>query len=296
MLIHTENLTKIYGNILALNKVSIDVEAGEIFGIFGPNGAGKTTCIRVLTGLTGPNYGNVTVCGINVLLYPNKLRKYVSILLDVPFLYENMTFEKYLKFYAKMAGISSNSISKKISEVVSIVEMQNNLYKKIRFMSSGQTQRVEIARVLLSNAQILFLDEPFSMIDIELRRKLRNYFKDWLAEGRCIFFTSHNIIESEYIVDRFAFISKGVITAIGSANDLKRKVLIPIYLIEVSDPKNAYGLLQAQKWITSVELKGDELKVGLLDRINAANIPKILVKAGIDLYEMKSVGTMEDVF
>lgn len=296
MIIQTEGLTKYYGKVQALDQVSLTVNAGEIFGIFGPNGAGKTTAIRVLTGLTRPTAGRVYVCGIDVLRNPIKVREEVSIMVEVPYLYESMTPIRYLKFYGGMAQISKYELLARIDDVVSIVDLGDSMSKKILEMSSGQRQRLELARVLLSDAKVLFLDEPFSMIDIELRKRLRKHFRDWLDEGRSIFFTSHNLIESEYIVDRFAFISNGRITAVGTARDLKRRYLMPLLHLEVSDPISACKVLKDIPGIYSLKLVERGVNIGLTDRANIAKIPKYLVARDIELYEMKGIGTMEDVF
>jgi ABC-type multidrug transport system ATPase subunit len=129
-----------------------------------------------------------------------------------------------------------------------------------------------------------------------MRRKLREYLKAWCGDGRCIFYTSHNIIESEHIVDRFSFISEGRIKAVGGARDLRQKLLIPKFLIDVSDRDRAYKLLKGQSWVSTLEISPSGLTVGLSDRSNAKYITELMVRNNIELYEMKSVGTMEDVF
>ena len=163
-------------------------------------------------------------------------------------------------------------------------------------MSSGQKQRLELARVLLSNAQVLILDEPFTMVDIDMRRKLREFLKAWCGGSRSIFYTSHNIIESEQIVDRFSFISGGRIKAVGGARDLRQKLLVPKFFLDVSDKDRAYKLLKNQSWVSSVDLTRNGVTVGIADRDNAKLIPQLMVKSNIDMFEMKGMGTMEDVF
>jgi ABC-type multidrug transport system ATPase subunit len=167
---------------------------------------------------------------------------------------------------------------------------------KILKLSSGMRQRLEIARVLLSDARILFLDEPFNMIDIELRKRIRNLLRKWLTKDRAIFFTSHNLIESEYIVDRFAFISKGRIVTAGAAKDLKRKFLMPSFTLEVSNLKKAVVVLKATRGVSSVNIINGSVNVTLMGREYVGLIPKALVNNDIELYEMKGAGTMEDVF
>jgi ABC-2 type transport system ATP-binding protein len=296
MLIEADGITKFYGSLKAMDNVSLEVKEGEIFAIFGPNGAGKTTSVRALTGLTSFDYGEAYVCDIDVKRNMNTVRKYVGILMELPFLYEYMNSLQYLRFFGKLSGVPHSRLEQRIQEVLMLVEMYEMINKKISTMSSGQRQRLELARVMMSDARILFLDEPFTMIDIAMRRKLRGYLKEWCGEGRCIFYTSHNIIESEYLVDRFSFISDGRIKAVGGARDLMRKMLVPKFFVDVSDRDRAYQILKSQNWVGSIEISGSGLLIGLSERRTARLIPPLLVKAKIDLYEMKGTGTMEDVF
>jgi ABC-2 type transport system ATP-binding protein len=296
MLIEADGITKFYGSLKAMDNVSLEVREGEIFGIFGPNGAGKTTTVRALTGLTSFDYGEAYVCDIDVRRNMNTVRKYVGILMELPFLYEYMNSLQYLRFFGRMSSVPHSRQEQRINEVLMLVEMHDMINKKISTMSSGQRQRLELARVMMSDARVLFLDEPFTMIDITMRRKLRGYLKEWCGEGRCIFYTSHNIIESEYLVDRFSFIADGRIRAVGRARDLMKKMLIPKFYIDVSDRDRAYQILKSQNWVGDVELSGSGLLVGLAESKTARLIPPLLVKARIELYEMRSTGTIEDVF
>jgi ABC-2 type transport system ATP-binding protein len=296
MIIHTEGLNKYYGNLKALDAVSIDVKGGEIFGFFGPNGAGKTTMIRVLTGLTQSDGGSAYVAGIDVTSHPNMIRKYISILVEIPFLYENMTCREYLTFFGKMSQVPQSELKSNVGDLIELMELTQKQNVKILKLSSGMRQRLELARVLLSDARILFLDEPFNMIDIELRKRIRNLLRKWLGKDRAIFFTSHNLIESEYIVDRFAFIANGRIVTAGAAKDLKRKFLLPSFTVEVSHPQKAAAVLRATRGVSEVNIGDGCLNVTLMGREYVGMIPKAMVNNNIELYEMKAAGTMEDVF
>jgi ABC-2 type transport system ATP-binding protein len=296
MLIDVLGVAKHYGTLKAMDEVTFSVNEGEIFGIFGPNGAGKTTTVRALAGLTKFDNGEINVCGINVKRYPTLVRKYVSVLMEMPYLYGYMHARQYLRFFAKLSNVPKSMLELSIKQALALVEMWPERNKKIATMSSGQKQRLELGRVLLSNAQILILDEPFTMVDIDMRRKLRGFLKAWCGDRRCIFYTSHNIIESEKIVDRFSFIANGRIKSIGEARDLKQNLLVPKYYIEVSDMNKAFNLLKSQNWVSSVDVSKNGITVGIDQRGNAKLIPRVLLGSDVDLFEMKSVGTMEDVF
>ncbi|MEW5761068.1 MAG: ABC transporter ATP-binding protein [Candidatus Thermoplasmatota archaeon] len=294
MLLNAVNVSKKYGEKKALDSVSLDVREGEIFGLFGPNGAGKTTFIRVCTGITQFYGGHLTVCGVDVRRRPKDVRNFVSILTEEPKLYGYMTPFEYLRFFSGLACIKEPE--KYVDEVLRIVEIENKKNEKIYTLSLGQRQRIEIARVFLSPSYLLFLDEPFGNIDIELRKKLRDYLKLWVGKDKAIFYTSHNLIESEYIVDRFALICNGRIILIGNAKELKEKYLQPTYFIETKEKEKAENCLSVYDWIEKVEKIDDGIKIFLRQKENAKFIPKILLNAKVDFYEMKALGTIEDVF
>jgi ABC-type multidrug transport system ATPase subunit len=160
----------------------------------------------------------------------------------------------------------------------------------------GQRQRVSLARVLMPDVPLIFLDEPFEGVDIIHRRKLREHFRDYVSEGNTVFFTSHNLIEAEYIVDRFAFIHQGKLIAVGTAEELKEKYLTPSFMLHVSDPQKARQILDDNLRLQSIKIVEGSVSVVLSRRSDSSQVAKLLVQEGVDLYEMKSVGTMEEVF
>jgi ABC-2 type transport system ATP-binding protein len=148
----------------------------------------------------------------------------------------------------------------------------------------------------MTDVPLAFLDEPFEGVDIIHRRKLREHFKKTVKGGNSIFFTSHNLIEAEHIVDKFAFINHGKLTAVGTAEELKNKYLAPAYLLRVSDPQKAKEMLDRGIRLMSIKIVEGDVALTLQRRQDAPQVAKILVQEGIDLYEMKSMGTMEEVF
>lgn len=295
-MIEANGLVKDFSAVRALDDVSLKVGRGEIFGFFGPNGAGKTTCIRVLCGLTPPTQGDATVLGIDVKKHPVQLRDNIAILSEETRFYEEMTPRRYLSMFCKLMLMPKSSRLSAINEAADLADLRGFIDQKISFLSQGQRQRVSLARVLLTEVPLTFLDEPFSGIDITHRRKLREFFKDSVKDGNSIFFTSHNLIEAEYIVDRFAFINHGKLTAVGTAEELKDKYLAPAYMLRVSDPQKAREMLDRSLRLTSISIVEGEVALTLQRRQDAPQVAKILVQEGIDLFEMRSMGTMEEVF
>lgn len=294
--IEAHNLSKSFGAVRAVQSASFEVRKGEVFGFFGPNGAGKSTSIRMLCGLTPPTSGEATVAGFDVRLEPTELRRHLSIVPEEFAFYEKMAPEAYLRFFSQMAGNSKEQADDKVARVAKVAEVTAFLGKRIADLSHGQRQRVTLARAFLSDVPILFLDEPFQGIDIVHRKALRAFIRAFAAKAKTVFYTSHNLIEAEHIVDRFAFIDKGAILTVGTARELRDRYLLPSYAIRCSDPAKAQKVLSEGLATTECQLKGEEVLVTLK---NAADVPRMAVvlgQAGIALMEMRQLGTMEDVF
>ncbi len=295
-MIEANGLVKDYKAVRALDDVGLRVGRGEIFGFFGPNGAGKTTCIRVLCGLTQPNGGEAKVLDIDVVRHPVWVRDNIAVLSEETRFYEEMTPRRYLNMFAKFNLMKRDERLKAINKVADLADLRSFIDQRIAFLSQGQRQRVSLARVLLSDAPLLFLDEPFEGVDIIHRRKLRQHFRNYVNQGNTIFFTSHNLIEAEHIVDRFAFIHHGKLIACGTASELKDKYLMPAYMLHVSDPQRARQVLDRELRLQGIKIVEGQVAVTLQRRADAPEVSKVLFREGIDLFEMKSMGTMEEVF
>lgn len=295
-LIEANGLCKDYGNVRALCDVSLKVNRGEIFGFFGPNGAGKTTCIKVLCGLTRSTSGEAKVMDIDVGKHPVWVRENIAIMSEDPRFYEEMTPRKYLKTFSKLVRVKNNDRPAAIQKAADLADLGGFMDRKIAMLSQGERQRVSLGRTLLTDCPLYFLDEPFEGIDIIHRRKLRGFFRDYVKKGNSIFFTSHNLIEAEFIVDKFAFIHHGNLIAVGTADELKEKYLAPSFMLHVSDPQKTKDMLERTLRFQTLKIIEGEVAITLMARRDAPQIPKVLIQEGIDLYEMRSSGTMEEVF
>ena len=294
--VEANGLVKDYKTVRALDSVSLNVGRGEIFGFFGPNGAGKTTCIKVLCGLTQASGGGANVLGIDVCKHPVWVRDNIAVLSEETRFYEEMTPRRYLNMFGKFMLIKRSDRLAKINAVADLADLRGFIDQKIASLSQGQRQRVSLARVLMADAPLIFLDEPFEGIDIIHRKKLREHFRDYVTRGNTIFFTSHNLIEAEHIVDRFAFIHQGKLIACGTAQELKDKFLAPSYILHVSDPQKAKEVLDRGLRTQSIKVVEGQVAITLQRKADAAAISKILVQEGVDLFEMRTTGTMEEVF
>ena len=295
-MIEANGLCKDYREVRALDDVSLRVGRGEIFGFFGPNGAGKTTCIKVLCGLTNATGGDASVLGIDVRRSPVHVRDNIAILSEESRFYEEMTPRRYLNMFGKFMLMKRSERQSALNRVADLADIRAFMDRRIAHLSMGQRQRVSLARVLMSDVPLIFLDEPFEGVDIIHRRKLREHLRDYVSKGNTVFFTSHNLIEAEYIVDRFAFIHHGRLIAVGTAEELKEKYLAPSYMLHVSDPQKARDVLEDNLRLQSIKIVEGNVSVVLSKRSDASQVALLLVHEGVDLYEMKSVGTMEEVF
>ena len=233
---------------------------------------------------------------IDVKKHPIQVRDNIAIMSEETRFYEEMTPRRYLNMFAKLMLLPKSDRLAALNRAADLADLRGFIDRKIAFLSQGQRQRVSLARVLMADAPLKFLDEPFEGIDIIHRRKLREYFKNYVKEGNTIFFTSHNLIEAEYIVDKFAFIHQGKLIAIGTADELKEKYLAPSFMLHVSDPQRAREVLDRELRLLQLKVVEGELLITLQKRADAPKIPKLLIQEGIDLFEMRTTGTMEEVF
>jgi ABC-2 type transport system ATP-binding protein len=295
-LIEAKGLVKDFKTVRALDDVSLTVGRGEIFGFFGPNGAGKTTCIRTLCGLTRPTEGDATVLGIDVVRHPVRVRDNIAILSEETRFYEEMTPRRYLNMFGKFMLMTKAERRRALEIASGLADLGAFIDRRIAQLSQGQRQRVSLARVLMADVPLIFLDEPFEGVDIMHRKRLREYLREYVSRGNTVFFTSHNLIEAEHIVDRFAFIHRGRLTAVGTADELKDKYLLPSFMLHVSDPHKAVDLLEGAVRYESLKMVEGNVLIVLRSRADAPKVAKTLEQGGVDLFEMRTTGTMEDVF
>jgi ABC-2 type transport system ATP-binding protein len=294
--IEVRDLTRRFGPTVAVDRVSLVVNKGEIFGFFGPNGAGKTTTIRLLCGLLAPTSGEAAVAGVDVRADPVGVRRNLAILPEEVSFYEKMTPAAYLAFFARMAGFPLTRTRERVEEVVRLAELEGFLDKRIAVLSHGQRQKVSVARVLLTDAPVMFLDEPFTGIDIVHRKALREHLRAYVSRGNTVFFTSHNLIEAEHVVDRFAFIDRGRLVTTGTARELRERYLTPSFALRVSDLALSHKVLSERLATHECAVRGEELFVTLVNKEDVPKVAALLGAAGVALMEMRQTGTMEEVF
>jgi ABC-2 type transport system ATP-binding protein len=211
------------GKNYAINGISFQVKEGEIFGFLGPNGAGKTTTIRVLTTLIKPSSGDVKVLGMNVVTKALEIRNNIGVILQQPSYEWSLSVENNLSMYGTLWNIPKGKKKKMIDELTEEFDLSDIRKKKAEDLSIGQRRRLQIVRELMHESKLLFLDEPTIGLDPIAKKKLLDYFRRLADKGVTIFFTTHNLTEADYICDRVAIINQGMVHAIDSVENLKKK-------------------------------------------------------------------------
>jgi ABC-2 type transport system ATP-binding protein len=216
----------IKGNpITALDNVSFEVKKGEVFGLLGKNGAGKTTLIRILIGLLKQSEGEAYIFGDSVKTNIMDIRKRTSLLPQEASCYENLTAEENIKYYAGIQGqLSSEEINERASELIHLIGLDDRAKDTTKEFSGGMKRKVLVARSLVTNPDLLFLDEPTTGIDILGARVIRNLIKKLSKEmNKTIFLTTHDLTDLEELCDRVGIIHEGKIIAIGTPDELEEK-------------------------------------------------------------------------
>ncbi len=199
-MIKTQNLTKKFDTKLAVDELSLQVEEGEVFGFLGPNGAGKTTTVRMLTSLIGPSSGSATVNGFRVGTQDTEIRRSVGILTESPGMYDNLSAEFNLEVYANLYEVKDPK--GQVEKYLRMLGLWEQRLDEAGTFSKGMKQKLAIARALLHEPRILFLDEPTAALDVEASHLVREFIEELRKEGRTIFLCTHNLDEADRLCDR----------------------------------------------------------------------------------------------
>lgn len=219
--IQVRDLVKKYGRSVVLNKISLDVCKGEIFGLFGPNGAGKSTFLSILATLLKPDSGDIMLNGFSVVRHPDKAKDVIGFVPQDIALYPMLTGKDNLNFWAGIYGLKGQVKKKRVAEAISAAGLEDRIKDRVSKYSGGMKRRLNISVSLLHHPHILLMDEPTVGVDVQSRRYILDALIKLKKEGRTILFTSHYIDELETICDRIAVMDKGSILALGTPADLK---------------------------------------------------------------------------
>jgi ABC-2 type transport system ATP-binding protein len=260
-MIALENLTKYYGTHCAVNKVNLDIPAGQILGLLGPNGAGKSTTLRMITGYLRPTEGSVKVKGLDVNEHPYDVKKEIGYLPESAPLYPEMIAYDYLQYTSEIRRVANSA--DRIRAVNDLCGLSAVMHKPIGSLSKGYKQRVGLAQTLLADPPILILDEPTSGLDPNQIVDIRSIIKE-IGKQKTIVFSTHILSEAEATCDRVVIINGGIIVADGTTEMLKtmvrKNVSVRFTLKNGSndDVKNVFGALSG---VQSVEIQGKDDRI-----------------------------------
>lgn len=256
-------LTKRFGDITAVDNLSFRVKYGEIFGLLGPNGSGKTTTINMISGLSKPSSGEVKVLGYNMA---DNTRAVHSVLGTVPqetALYEELTAWTNMSVHADLYGVPRSERDRRMTDMLKLVELYDRRHSRVSTFSGGMKRRLALARALLHDPQLLYLDEPTLGVDVQSRRAIWDYILDLKREGKTVLLTTNYLEEANVLCDTIAIIDHGKLVALDTPADLKRRYGNTILEIETIVPPSDHLLekLLSLKGISNVIHNDRVLKV-----------------------------------
>jgi ABC-2 type transport system ATP-binding protein len=230
--VETKDLTKKYGQFVALDRLTLSVERGQILGFVGPNGAGKTTTIKILVGLARPTSGSARVAGVDCVRGARQLKRLVGYVPDTFGSYDNMRVTEYLDFFGAAFGIPRRERARRVGEVLALAGAGTYGDRYVETLSHGMKQRVALARTLLHDPAVLILDEPANGLDPPARIEMRQLLLDLAARGKTLLVTSHILPELARVCHRVAIITRGRLRAVGTLEEITRQ-LRPLRPMEV---------------------------------------------------------------
>ncbi len=250
-------LSKSFGKIKAVNKISLEVPGGEVFALLGPNGAGKTTTISMLCGLLEPTAGRALVAGYDVQREPLKVRQEIGVVFQQPSVDDLLSGRENLEMHALLYGMPREGRNERIDDMLELVGLTTRQGSRIKEYSGGMRKRLEIARGILHRPKILFLDEPTTGLDPQARRNLWDFIGTIHKEGRTIVLTTHYMEEAQLLCQRVAIMDKGKVIALDTPNNLVRGLPVPYEVKVMADGPMPQDNLAALDAVKGVEFDAD---------------------------------------
>lgn len=295
-MIKTQNLTKKFGDTLAVDRLTLQVDEGEVFGFLGPNGAGKTTTVRLLTSLIGPTNGTAFVNGFQIGKEDTQIRRSVGILTETPGMYDNLTAEYNLMIYANLYEVADPK--GQVEKYLRMLGLYDRRHDEAGTFSKGMKQKLAIARTLLHEPRILFLDEPTAGLDPEAAHLVREFIAELRKEGRTIFLCTHNLDEADRLCDRIA-VFKSRLLVQDTPTNLRSQVFGRKVVIHLRESNEALAVsLRDLPFVQDARLVDNKLVVTIDDpEAHNPDLIRTLVSAGADIQFVGELRhSLEDVY
>jgi len=297
--IRIENLKHLFGQVKAVDGLSLSVPAGMIFGFLGPNGAGKTTTINILLGLLEPTEGGAEILGFDIRTQADEIRSRTGALLEHTGLYEQMSAEENLEFYGRVWRMPAPERDARIKELLSLMGLWERRSDSAGKWSQGMKQKLALARALMHRPLLLFLDEPTAGLDVAAATAIRNDLANLARnEGVTIFMTTHNMAEVEKLCSQVAVIRQGKLIAVDSPDELRKKTGSPqIEVIGKGFTEDVLTLLEKHTEVSGTELDNNHLIIYLQADTDTAPLVNLMVSEGVQIEEVrKGKASLEQVF
>ncbi|MGD0081191.1 MAG: ATP-binding cassette domain-containing protein [Methanoregula sp.] len=296
--IHIDQLTKHFSSLVAVDKISFDIEHGEIFGLLGPNGAGKTTILSMLATMLKPTSGSATVNGMDIEREEDGVRKSIGIVFQNQSLDDELTAWENMDFHGRLYQIPSAQRNQRITELLRLVELTDRKDDFVKTFSGGMRRRLEIARGLLHHPVVLFLDEPTLGLDPQTRNHLWQYIATLAREkGITIILTTHYMEEADHLCNRIAIIDHGKVIALDTPKNLKDGIGGDVVTIRSPKPEAIVEALK-ESWVSHIEQKNGEVTISLQNaELHVSAIVTLLYEKRIPIDSLAiNKPTLEDVF
>jgi ABC-2 type transport system ATP-binding protein len=296
--IRAEGLSRSFGDVRAVDGLTVDVPAGIVFGFLGPNGAGKTTTIRLLLGLLDPTAGRATVLGHDTRSEAAAIRERAGALLEHSGLYERLSAEDNLEFYGRVWRLSRSDRQARIRELLEPLGLYERRREPIAGWSRGMKQKLAVARALFHRPSLLFLDEPTAGLDPVAAAALRDDLVQLVSrEGATVFLTTHNLSEAESVCQLVAVIKRGRLLAVGHPDHLKARSATRAEVTGRGFSDTMIEALRSRPEVETAEVRNGRLVLVLREATETAPLISLMVHAGAAIEEVrKDKSSLEDVF
>jgi ABC-2 type transport system ATP-binding protein len=302
-ILQVDNLQRTFGDHKAVDGLTFQVEPGEVFGLLGPNGAGKTTTVRLLNGILPPSAGTARLFGLDPITQGEQVRRQTGVLTETPSLYERLSARDNLEFFATLQEIPTPDVSARVKEMLDFFDLSSRAQDKVETFSKGMKQRLALARALIHRPPLLFLDEPTSGLDPEAAQQVNELIASLSrASGRTVILATHNLVEAQRLCDRVAIMNRGRILALGSLEDLARK-LWPVTWVDlvfhVKPSIDIQAFMMTQPGVIRVQMD-DAANAAAVQVENRDRIPDVvrsLVSQDVSLLRVHPREyTLEDIY
>ena len=297
-MIHVENLTKKFGNIIAVDNISFNVEESKIFGFLGPNGAGKTTTLRMLSTLIQPTNGHIVINDHDSKKDGEYIRSIIGLLTETPGMYEKISAYENLNYFSGFYGIDEQKRKANIERFLKMFDLWDRKDSLVSTFSKGMKQKLALARALVHEPKILFLDEPTAALDPESAHMVRTFIESLKNEKTTVFLCTHNLEEASNLSDIVCII-KSKIIKISTLDELqKNKKEKKIEIVFKENAQKYIGLLKTFKEITSLDLRENKVVIALEDpEILNPKIIKLLVDNGSEIVYFNEIKvSLEEIY